>query len=60
MNDPILDEIWRVRRQLLREHGGIEGYVAYVARLDRSHNHRRSSGLGSLKRKRGTHPQPAK
>jgi hypothetical protein len=40
MSDPILDEIWRVREKLVREHGGLEGYLAYVQKLDRARRKR--------------------
>ena len=36
MPDPILDEIWRVREQLIKQHGGIEQYFQYVQKLDRA------------------------
>ena len=36
MSDPILEEIWRVREKLLREHGGIDGYFKYIQNLDRA------------------------
>jgi hypothetical protein len=34
MSDPILDEIWRVREALIKQHGGLRGYLAYVQKLD--------------------------
>ncbi len=34
MADPILDEIWRVREQLIKPHGGVAGYFEYVRQLD--------------------------
>ena len=40
MPDPILDEIWRVREQLVKQHGGIHGYVRYVQELDLSRRRR--------------------
>ena len=36
MSDPILEEIWRVREKLIKEHGGIDGYFTYVQQLDRA------------------------
>lgn len=36
MSDPILEEIWRVREKLIRDHGGIDGYFKYVQNLDRA------------------------
>jgi len=37
MPDPILDEIRRVREQLIKEHGGWKGYFRYIQELDRAH-----------------------
>jgi hypothetical protein len=34
--DPILDEIHRVREELIQQHGGWEGYFKYVQKLDRT------------------------
>jgi hypothetical protein len=36
MTDPILDEIWRVREELHKKHGGIDGYFKYIQKLDRA------------------------
>ena len=36
ISDPILEEIWKVREQLLKKHGGLDGYFAYVQKLDRA------------------------
>jgi len=41
MNDPILDEIQRVRQELIEKHGGPDGYFKYVQKLDRAHQARR-------------------
>jgi hypothetical protein len=41
MTDPILDEIWRVQDELIRQHGGLDGYLAYVQRLDCTRRQRR-------------------
>ncbi len=41
MPDPILDEIWRVREELLKKHGGLDGYFRYIQKLDRAHRHQR-------------------
>jgi hypothetical protein len=35
MADPILDEIWRVREELVKKHGGLEGYLDHIQKLDR-------------------------
>ena len=41
MADPILDEIWRVREALIKEHGGLDGYWKYIQKLDRLHRQRK-------------------
>jgi hypothetical protein len=38
--DPILDEIHRVREELVKKHGGFEGYMKFVQKLDRAHRAR--------------------
>jgi hypothetical protein len=48
MSDPILEEIWRVREELINRHGGLDGYLAYVQKLDRA---RRQRGRGSKGKK---------
>ena len=40
MVDPILDEIWRVREELIKKHGGMDGYWKYLQKLDRAHRRR--------------------
>lgn len=40
MADPILDEIWRVRAELHKKHGGIDGYFKYVKKIERAHEKR--------------------
>ena len=40
MADPLLEEIWRVREDLIKQHGGIEGYFKHVQKLDRAHRQR--------------------
>ena len=32
-DDPIVDEIHRIREQLLEEHGGLDGYVAHLQKM---------------------------
>ena len=34
MADPILEEIWRVRQMLIKQHGGVEGYFQHIQKLD--------------------------
>ena len=35
MHDPMLEEIWRVREELIKRHGGVHGYLRYLQALDR-------------------------
>jgi hypothetical protein len=41
MADPILDEIWRVRAELVKKHGGIHGWVRHMQKLDRARRQKR-------------------
>jgi hypothetical protein len=51
--DPILDEIWRVRQRLLKEHGGLEGFLNYVRKLDQANRRRKARrGVNSAAKKR--------
>ena len=50
MSDPILEEIWRVRKELIKKHGGIDGYFKYVQKLDRARR-RKSKKRASPKRR---------
>lgn len=47
MADAILEEIWRVRENLIKQHGGLDGYFRYIRKLDRARRqrlaHRKSS-----------------
>ena len=52
MSDPILEEIWRVREELIKQHGGLEGYFAYVQKLDRAHRRRGRGAKSQNARKR--------
>jgi hypothetical protein len=36
MTDPILDEIWRVREELVQRYGGIDGYFKHLQAMDRA------------------------
>jgi hypothetical protein len=49
MSDPILDEIWRVREALIKEYGGLDGYLEYVKKLDQA----RRQKTQRIKRKKG-------
>ena len=35
MTDPIVDEVRRVREELIERHGGLEGYLRYCEQQDR-------------------------
>ena len=41
MHDPMLEEIRRVREELVKKHGGFDGYIKYVQKLDRAHRRRK-------------------
>jgi hypothetical protein len=53
--DPILDEIWRVREELHKKHGGLEGYIRYIQKLDRARQNR----LKKKAKKKSRKPVPA-
>ena len=40
MADAMLEEIWRVRAELIKQHGGWDGYVKYAQKLEQSHARR--------------------
>ncbi len=50
MSDPILEEIWRVREELIKKHGGFKGYFKYVQKLDRARRLREERGKGKKPR----------
>jgi hypothetical protein len=52
MADPILDEIRRVREELVKKHGGLEGYFAYVQKLDRARRARGKRPSAKTSRRR--------
>ena len=43
MSDPLMEEIWRVREQLLVEHGGMEGLLKHVRKIEREHRRKTST-----------------
>ena len=49
MSDALLEEIWRVRDELLKKHGGWHGYFQYIQRLERA---RRRSKLSRQRKPR--------
>ena len=52
MVDPILDEIWRVREELIKKHGGLKGYIRYVQKLDRARLSREQQKAKKKRRQR--------
>ena len=36
MNDPILEESWRVREELFKRYGGADGLFAHLQAMDRT------------------------
>jgi hypothetical protein len=36
MTDPIVDEVRRVREDLIQQHGGLEGYLKFCQQQDRA------------------------
>ena len=34
MSDPLMEEIWRVREQLVVEHGGMDGLLKHVKQIE--------------------------
>lgn len=52
MSDAMLDEIWRVREELIKKHGGWDGYVKYAQKLERAHAQRRKKNRGRVSRQR--------
>lgn len=36
MSDPILEEVWRVREELFRKYGGVEGLWKHLEAMDRA------------------------
>jgi hypothetical protein len=43
MSDPILVEIARVRQELVKKHGGIDGYFRHIQKLDRARRKKRKN-----------------
>ena len=59
MSDPILEEIWRVRQELIKRHGGLKGYFAYAQKLDLARRRRgRGSKSQKARRRAGKQAQP--
>lgn len=62
MHDPILEEIWRVREELVKKHGGIDGYWDYVQKLDAAHRRRlrKRRAAAKARRQKGNATAPHK
>jgi hypothetical protein len=58
MNDPILEEIWRVRQELIKQHGGLEGYFRYLQKLDRARRQRQRRQKAKKTRRQSTKTSP--
>ena len=56
MSDPIIEEVWRVREELIKRYGGMDGYVKHIQAMDRARlrkakgAHRRKAPKLSLKK----------
>lgn len=51
MDDPILEEIWRVREELLKKHGGFDGLLKEAKKIERGHEKRRKRKTKKITRK---------
>ena len=40
MSDPLMEEIWRVREQLVVEHGGMDGLLKHVKKIEQVRLHK--------------------
>jgi hypothetical protein len=54
MADPILEEIWRVREELIKQHGGLEGYLDYIQQRERERRQREQQRQQRKARRQGT------
>jgi len=52
MSDAMLEEIWRVREELIKKHGGWDGYVKYAQKLERAHAQRQKKRVQRTRRRR--------
>jgi hypothetical protein len=44
-SNPVLDKIWRVREELTKKHGGLDGYFEYIQKLDLARRRRDNNRL---------------
>lgn len=52
MADEILDRIWKAREELLKKHGGFDGLLEYVRKLERAQKARLARKKKKLARKK--------
>ncbi len=38
--DPIVDEVRKIREQLLEKHGGFNGFISYLKKMEEKHKER--------------------
>jgi heme-degrading monooxygenase HmoA len=38
--DPIVEEVWKSREQLLEQHGGLEGFLEHIKKQEQKHPER--------------------
>ena len=51
MTDPIVDEVRRVREELIQRYGGLEGYLKHCEKQDRRRTPRRAIKSRGMQRK---------
>jgi len=53
--DPIVDEVRRVREELVKRHGGLDGWISHLQEMDRQRaaQARRRTGKKASSDKRG-------
>ncbi len=44
MHDPIVDEVRRVREELIERHGGLHGYIKHLQAMDRERARKAKQG----------------
>lgn len=64
MHDPILEEVWRVREELIKQYGGLDGLIKHVQAMDRARarkaKQRIAKKIASNGRQRRTRPTKSK
>ena len=56
MPDPISEELRRVRQELIKQQGGLDGYFKYVQKLDRARRRSTNEKVRRQKAKAGQKP----